>query len=84
MTPTQTLPRFVTSIVGPGDPVHRGPHDLARIRRIRALDIRHDSHGRCYYTLGTQVRRLRSAADYQALNARIDHPSWSEDCYTRP
>ncbi len=64
----QTLPRFVTSIVGPGDPVWHGKPGRDRARRIRAMVSSQDSEGRQYFNDGTGVRQLRTAADYGRLN----------------
>jgi hypothetical protein len=71
MSPTEILPRFVISITGPGDPIWHGGPDRDRARRLRAI-VEHDSRGRSYYRLGTQLRRLKTDPDLRDLNAILD------------
>jgi len=64
-----TLPRFVTSVVGPGDPVWHGKPDRYRSRRIHTLT---DGRGH-YRRYPTEAwRRLRTELDYAELNRALD------------
>jgi hypothetical protein len=67
-----TLPRFCTSIVGPGDPVWHGKPDRDRARKIRSL-CDQDSNGRRYYrrSIGDPWQRLETPADFEDLNRLI-------------
>lgn len=72
MAPTErVLPRFVTSIVGPGDPVWHGPPSRDRARQIRTI-TESDSRGRQFYYAGGGLRRLKAADDYAHLNRLLD------------
>lgn len=70
MSPTEAprLPRFVTSITGPGDPIWRGKPDRDRARRIRRMTAT-DASGRQYFY---GLRRLKTAEDYAHLNRLLD------------
>jgi hypothetical protein len=65
VTAEQPLPRYVTSIVGPGDPVWHGKPDRDRSRRILLLTPQAG-----YYRTGpgAELRRLRTPIDYAELN----------------
>jgi hypothetical protein len=65
------LPRFVTSIVGPGDPVWHGKPDRDRARRIWTITTG-DSRGRQFYYAAGGLRALKSPADYAHLNRLLD------------
>ena len=73
MSPTLApkLPRFVTSIVGPGDPIWHGKPDCDRARQIRTITTS-DSRGRQYYFASGGMRGLKTEADYAHLNRLLD------------
>ncbi len=62
------LPRFVTSIVGPGDPVWHGKPDRDRARRIHLLTLTPGYYRR---TPDGPLRRLRTPLDYEDLNRAL-------------
>lgn len=68
---TVALPRFVTSIVGPGDPIWRGKPDRDRARKIRTMTTS-DSSGKQYFYGSGGLRRLKTAEDYAYLNRLLD------------
>lgn len=70
MTPTEQprkLPRFCTSIVGPGDPIWHGKPTVERARLIRRTVIS-DSSGKYYFYDGGTLRRLEGPEAYARLN----------------
>ncbi len=72
MSPTERkLPRFVTSIVGPGDPVWHGKPDRDHARRIRTMTTGTSDSKQYFYGSGG-LRRLRSAEDYAYLNRLLE------------
>jgi hypothetical protein len=73
MSPTEarTLPRFITSITGPGDPIWHGKPDRDRARRIRTMTTS-DSRGRQFYYAAGGLRSLKTEADYAHLNRLLE------------